>query len=206
MKNGVDFDTNSVITALNDGVSVRIDELEQGYIEGTDSVVNGELYIDYTTADNKNENIKNVNWIGFKVVECSKGLTVADGKIRVTKDGTVVLSDGISTINIVISNYTRLVAEELSASGVDIEVIEGSVPAGSTATYTALDGEKTSELVSTYINNEEGVEYTAFDVSIAMPEGGEFKEEGSYKVTVDHEIELPDGVDEKAVEYKLYSL
>lgn len=206
VKNGVDFDTNSVITALNDGVSVSIPQLEAGYVNGTDSVANGELYIDYTTADNKNENIKNVNWIGFNVVSADEGLTVADGKIRVTKDGTVVLSDGISTINIVISNYTRLVAEELSASGVDIEVIEGSVPAGSTATYTALDGEKTSELVSTYINNEEGVEYTAFDVSIAMPEGGEFKEEGSYKVTVDHEIELPDGVDEKAVEYKLYHI
>ena len=29
MKNGVDFDANSVITALNDGVGVSIDELER---------------------------------------------------------------------------------------------------------------------------------------------------------------------------------
>ena len=167
MKNGVDFDTNSVITALNDGVSVSISELEQGYIEGTDSVVNGELYIDYTTADNKNENIKNVNWIGFKVVEASEGLTVADGKIKVTKDGTVTLSDGISTINFVISGYTRLVAEELSASGVDIEVLDGSVPAGSKVVYAEHSEEETQALVSEY-NIEATDTVGAFDVSIAI--------------------------------------
>ena len=92
MNNGVDFDTNSVITALNDGVSVSIPQLEAGYVNGTDSVANGELYIGYTTADNQNENIKNVNWIGFNVVSADEGLTVADGKIKVTKDGTVVLT------------------------------------------------------------------------------------------------------------------
>ena len=203
VKNGVDFDTNSVITALNDGVSVSISELEQGYIEGTDSVVNGELYIDYTTDDNKNENIKNVNWIGFKVVSVDEGLTVADGKIKVTKDGTVVLSDGISTINIVISNYTRLVAEELSASGVDIEVLDGSVPAGSKVVYAEHSEEETQALVSEY-NIEATDTVGAFDVSIAMPEGDAFKEEGSFKVSVDAPaVEVPEGA---VAVYKLYHI
>ncbi len=202
VQNGVDFDTNSVITALNDGVSVSISELEQGYIEGTDSVVNGELYIDYTTADNKNENIKNVNWIGFKTIECSDGLNVVDGKIKVTKDGTVVLSDGISTVTVVISNYEKLVAKELTSQGVDITVLNGEVPAGSEVSYTALDEAKTSELVEQYnIDSDvEGVAHTAFDVSIAMPEGGNYAESGEFAVAVD----LP--VDEKAGDFKLYHI
>ena len=226
VQNGVDFDANDVITALNDGVGVSIDELEKGYEQGTDAVLYGELYIDYTTADNKNENVANVkgNWRNYDVAEISDGLSVVDGEIRVTADGRVVLSDGTDTITIIITNYSRLLAKALSATGVDIEVIDGSVPAGSEVSYTALDDAKANELVSTYNIEETATKasivdqnildsttgYTAFDVTIKRPEGDDFTDAGVFAVAVDHPVDvtalIPEGAKVVGVDYTLYHI
>lgn len=202
MKNGVDFDTQSVITALNDGVAVKIDELEAGYTGESGNVVHGELYIDYTTADNKESQVQK-SWGSLDIISVDDGLSVVDGEIRVTKDGTVVLSDGETTINIVISNYERLLAEALESEGVSIDVLNGAVPAGSEVVYVEHTEEETQALISEY--NIETTENTgSFDVSIAMPEGGEFTEEGQFKVVVDAPaVEVPEGA--KAV-YKVYHI
>lgn len=202
VKNGVDFDAQTVISALNDGVGIKIDELEKGYVGDDEGVVNGDLDIDYTTADNK-ESLVQKSWGSLDVVSEDPGLKVENGEIRVTADGTVVLSDGETTISIVISNYSRLLAEELSASGVDIEVLEGSVPAGSKVEYTDHTEEQTQALISEY--NIEATENSgSFDVSIAMPEGGEYTEEGAFKVTVDAPaVEVPEGA---TAVYKVYHI
>lgn len=194
VKNGVDFDAQTVISALNDGVGIKIDELEKGYASEGDGVVYGELYVDYTTADNKNENIKNVNWIGFNAVSADEGLTVADGNIRVTRDGTVTLSDGISTINIVISGYQNTIQKVLG-DGATIEALNGELPMGASAEYKDLS-DKADELAETYNLKEETenaeVGFSAFDVSVTTPDG-EMDVNGQFAVTVEHNVQIPEG-------------
>ena len=223
VQNVVDFGANSVITALNDGVGIKIDELEKGYADEGDGVVYGELYIDYTTADNK-ESLVQKSWGLLDVVSADEGLSVENGEIRVTADGTVVLSDGENTVRIVITNYERLLADELNASGVDIEVLEGEIPAGSTAEYTALPDDRAADLVSTYNIEETKTEaviedhnildsttgYTAFDVTIKQPEGDDFTDEGLFNVAVEHPVDvaslIPEGAKVVGINYALYHI
>ena len=199
VRNGVDFDANSVITALNDGVSVSISELEAGYVNGTDSVVNGELYIDYTTADNKDSLIQK-SWGLMDVVSADDGLTVENGEIRVTADGKVVLSDGETTINIVITGYQASVQKVLGDGAIIEALGDTELPMGASASYEDLS-DKADELAGTYglipeQNEEEKKEigFSAFDVSVSCPDG-ELPVEGRFAVTVPHTVEIPEGAE-----------
>ena len=199
VQNGVDFDTNDVITALNDGVNVSIAELEAGYVNGSEGVAHGELSIDYTTADNESNNNENVNWAAYDVMSADQGLSVADGEIKVSADGKVVLSDGVSTINIVITGYQNTVQKVLG-DGATIEALEGELPMGASAAYVDLS-DKADELAGAYglipgQNEEEKKEigFSAFDVSVSCPDG-ELPVEGRFAVTVPHTVEIPEGAE-----------
>ena len=209
VQNGVDFDQNDVITALNDGVGVSIAELEQGYTEGTDNVVYGELYVDYTTADNKDSLVQK-SWGLMDVVSAGDGLTVENGEIRVTADGTVVLSDGESTINIKITGYQASVQKVLG-DGATIEALgDTELPMGASASYEDLS-EKADELAETYNLIPEQTEeekkeigFSAFDVAVTVP-SDDYVAEGSFAVTVPHtlDVEVPENA---KVTYELFHI
>ena len=207
VQNGVDFDQNDVISALNDGVGVSIAELEQGYTEGTDNVVYGELYVDYTTADNKDSLVQK-SWGLMDVVSADDGLTVENGEIRVTADGTVVLSDGESTINIKITGYQASVQKVLG-DGATIEALgDTELPMGASASYEDLS-EKADELAEKFDLIPEQTEeekkeigFSAFDVAVNVP-SDDYVAEGSFAVTVPHAIEVPENAN---VTYELFHI
>lgn len=206
VKNGVDFDTNSVITALNDGVAVRIAELEQGYTEGTDNVVYGELSVDYTTADNKDSLVQK-SWGLMDVVSADDGLTVENGEIRVTADGTVVLSDGENTINIVITGYQASVQKVLGDGAIIEALGDTELPMGASASYEDLS-EKADELAEIYnlipeqTEEKKEIGFSAFDVAVTAP-SDDYVAEGSFAVTVPHTIEVPENAQ---VTYELFHI
>ncbi len=258
--NGVDFDAETILTALNDGVAIDVASLLAG--ETGDSLIVEAS----ATADVDVENLE--------ATAAEGGVTYADGAIKVTGDGAITLTDSVYTIIINVTNYQTLVEKELKADGVTVEVIDGEVPAGSTVTYEALSDAHTEALVEEYIpeavpasaeaepapaeakaaasgeeeadsaSAEETVEeqpqeaaeeaaeapadatdadqtedkneietatgYTAFDVSIAMPEGDEFTKGGQFAVTVDHAVDaaslVPEGAVIDNITYELFHI
>ena len=260
VENGVDFDSQAILTALNDGVAIDVASLLAG--ETGDSLIVEAS----ATADVDVENLE--------ATAAEGGVTYADGAIKVTGDGAITLTDSVYTIIINVTNYQTLVEKELKADGVTVEVIDGEVPAGSTVTYEALSDAHTEALVEEYIpeavpasaeaepapaeakaaasgeeeadsasaeetveepqeaaeeaaeapsdatdesveeKSEEKIEtatgYTAFDVSIAMPEGDEFTKEGQFAVTVDHAVDaaslVPEGAVIDNITYELFHI
>ncbi len=266
--NGVDFDNQTILTALNEGVAIDVASLLAGDADGALNV-------------NVEGDALNVNAAALSVEPAGdgepteSGVTYADGSVRVTGDGSVVLTDGEYTLNIVVTNYSKLLADRLEADGVSVEVVEGEVPAGSTVTYEALSADETEALVKQYIGEAEQVDapeqaadapeqaaeapeqaaeapeqaaaeasgetveeprqaaegaaevpganqteekneietatgYTAFDVSIAMPEGDEFTKDGQFAVTVDHAVDaaslVPEGAVIDNITYELFHI
>lgn len=191
VKNGVDFDSNSVISAADEGVTVDIAQLEAGF--AGDEVANGELSIDYTAAQDA-ETASQSTWDQYEVVSADPGLEVVDGAIQVTADGTVTLTDGTSTIDININGYEPSV-QKVRGDGVEIEVLNGDVPMGASASYEDIS-ERAETLAEEYNLNAEdesaNVGFSAFDVAINTPSGA-LDAAGSFAVTVPHPVDIPEG-------------
>ncbi|MBR2698208.1 MAG: hypothetical protein IKE76_06400, partial [Clostridia bacterium] len=264
VENGVDFDSQTLLTALNDGVAIGVESLLSGDAESALSV-------------NIEGDDLNVDIAALSESFSEGGVSFADGSVKVTGDGSITLTDGTYTLNINVTHYTRLLEMELKAEGVSVEVLDGEVPAGSTVSYEALSDGDTTRLVEEYreiidtseasgeageADNteepeagapEEGAEetgdaadqaaeagdtadetagedgaeeaagegentvktetatgYTAFDVSIAMPEGDAFTEGGQFAVTVDHAVDaaslVPEGAVVDRITYALFHI
>jgi len=137
----------------------------------------------------------------FDKVEMGKAngdVRFENGELIIASDGFVELVDGERFLRVDISNLTALKQALLATEGASIKVIEGSVPLGSEASYTAHTDEETAELVENYINNEENGDvavagYSAADLKIVRNEQT-LPVEGQFKVTVDKASLVPEGM------------
>ena len=220
------MDADSVIRLLNDGVSVNLgallDENAQGAIQS--------LRVDGQPAEGAA-----ADYAAYEMTEASGGVSFADGCLRITGDGSVTLTSGEDDVVVEVTGYTALLADVVEGAGVAIDVLEGAVPAGSTASYVERTGDETAELVAAYLNTEDtfaedGQEaaeevaeeaapeqdslratgYAAFDVSILQPEGDLYTDAGSYQVTVTPAIDVdglvPEGAEVTNVRYTVYHI
>ena len=201
-QNGVDFGETAILSAVDEGVALNIAQLEAGLADDT---LADALNINYTA---------NVNgdsaWDAYEVVSADPGLEVADGEIRVTADGTVVLSDGVSTINIVITGYQATVQKVLG-DGATIEALgDTELPMGASAAYEDIS-DKAEALAETYNLIPEQTEeekkeigFSAFDVAVTVP-SDDYVAEGSFAVTVPHaiDVEVPENA---KVTYELFHI
>ena len=202
VQNGVDFGETAILSAVDEGVALNIAQLEAGLADDT---LADALNINYTA---------NVNgdsaWDAYEVVSADPGLEVADGEIRVTADGTVVLSDGVSTINIVITGYQASVQKVLG-DGATIEALgDTELPMGASAAYEDIS-DKAEALAETYNLIPEQTEeekkeigFSAFDVAVTVP-SDDYVAEGSFAVTVPHaiDVEVPENA---KVTYELFHI
>ena len=223
VENGVDFDSQDILTALNDGVAIDVASLLAGDKESTLSV--------NVEGDNSAE-VSSLDIAALEVVSTEDGVEYADGAIKVTGDSAITLTDGTYTLIIVVTNYTGLTKKVLG-DGVEISVLDGDVPMGASATYTDLSeaadalakqyglapaaGDEAAETVEDEAEDkaeekdgaeaadgqtieqddakgESAVGFSAFDVSITTP-SGELDADGTFAVTVEHSAEIPAGAD-----------
>ena len=126
------------------------------------------------------------------------GLSFANGEIVIASNGFVELTEGERLLRVRATGLTELKEAQLATEGATIEVIEGNVPLGSEASYTAHTSGETAELVENYINNEENGDvavagYSAADLKIVRNDET-LPVEGQFKVTVDKESLVPAGM------------
>ena len=122
------------------------------------------------------------------------GVAYEDGFLVISAEGSITLTDEEKTLTINIDGITKLKEEILEAEGVEIEVIEGNVPLGSEAQYTAHTEEETSALVEQYeLGDGEAAGYSAADLMIVRNDE-EVNAEGQFKVTLDKSSLVPEGM------------
>ena len=165
-----------------------LDEIVRGETETEYDVdANAEIDEGFTFDFDKAEAVNAVGGVGF-----------GEGEIVITADGSVELTDGEKRLEINISGLSALKEEILETTGASIEIIEGNVPLGAEASYTAHTQAETAELVQNYINNEENGDrtvagYSAADLKIIRNDET-LPVEGQFKVTVDKASLVPDGM------------
>ena len=223
VENGVDFDSQDILTALDDGVAIDVASLLAGDKESTLSV---------NVEGDNNAEVSSLDIAALEAVSAEGSVEYAEGAIKVTGDGAITLTDGTYTLIIVVTNYTGLTKKVLG-DGVEISVLDGDVPMGASATYTDLSeaadtlaeqyglaptaGDEAAETVEDEAEDKaeekDGAEaadgqtieqddakgeplvgFSAFDVSIATP-SGELDADGTFAVTVEHTAEIPAGAD-----------
>lgn len=73
------------------------------------------------------------------------------GNLLLTGDGSVRLTDGEDSLQITVRGYDALLAHQMTADGVTIEVLSGFVPAGSAPAFAALGEEQAEALIAQYL-------------------------------------------------------
>ena len=131
--------------------------------------------------------------------KADSGIRFEGGELVIEADGFVELTEGERLLRVRATGLTALKEAQLETEGASIEVVEGNVPLGSEASFTAHTEEETAQLVENYINNNEEngdsevAGYSAADLKIVRNEET-LPVEGQFKVTVDKESLVPVGM------------
>ena len=122
------------------------------------------------------------------------GVAYEDGFLIISTEGSITLTDEEKTLTINIDGITKLREEILEAEGVEIEVLEGNVPLGSEAQYTAHTEEETAALVEQYeLGDGDVAGFSAADLKIVRNDE-EVSAEGQFKVTLEKSSLIPEGM------------
>ena len=140
---------------------------------------------------------------GFEIDQ--KNLTVAsfdggvafeEGEFVIVADGAIELTDGTKTLTVNINGLKAVKEQIMEAEGVSIEVLDGNVPLGSEAQYTAYTKEETVALVEQYkdlLGDGEVAGYSAADLKIVRNDK-EVNAEGLFEVTLEKSSLVPEGM------------